>query len=153
MSRSPGRRHGLWPMGGVHRWRNQDGHQWWHEGRADHGHARLTDESLLLQKVVLLLLQPLPLPPPQSWIGVHVDGPSPRVVEGRLGARGLAALALVALARSAAATPTTTTALFLTLTTIARGTRLSRRRRSWGVVGVECLRGSHRRVGAERDLI
>jgi hypothetical protein len=42
-------------------------------------------------------------PPLESWIGVHVDGPSARVVEG--GPRGwgrasLAAMALVALVRS-----------------------------------------------------
>jgi hypothetical protein len=69
----------------------------WHEGRADHGWARSSDESMLLQKVLLLL------PPLESWIGVHVDGPSARVVEG--GPRGwgrasLAAMALVALVRS-----------------------------------------------------
>jgi hypothetical protein len=63
---------------------------------------------------------------------------------------------LFAWAGSAAATPlttraATTAALSLTLAAIARGTRLSRGRRSWGVVGVERLRGSRKRVGAERD--
>jgi hypothetical protein len=41
--------------------------------------------------------------PPQSWTGVHVDGPSPRVVEGGPGGRGRAGLALVALVRSTTA--------------------------------------------------
>jgi uncharacterized membrane protein YqjE len=68
-------------------------------------------------------------------------------------ATSLAALALVALDESvAAATRATTTALTLTLAAIARGTRLSKGR-SQGVIGVECLRGNHKRVEAERDLL
>jgi hypothetical protein len=67
---------------------------------------------------------------------------------------GLAALALVALARSTAdASPATTAALSFTLTTIARGTRLSRGRRCRDVVGVECLWGSRGCIGAKGDLL
>jgi hypothetical protein len=51
----------------------------------------------------------LPLPPPQSRAKVHVDGLSPRIVEGGLGSRGragLVALALIALTLVAMATGT-----------------------------------------------
>jgi hypothetical protein len=79
------------------------------------------------------------LPPPtRSQTEVHVDGPSPRIVEGGLGRRGrveLATLALVALTRSVSAAATAAVAfailmiaamvmtLSLTLTAIVRGMR------------------------------
>jgi hypothetical protein len=131
--------------------------------RSDHGWAGPSDESLLLQGTKVLH-------PPWSWTGVHVDGPSPKIIEGgpgrwdRVAALAticLASLALAALPLTATATaPTsaiavtalaTTAALSLTLAATARGTGLSRGSGSLGVVGVECLRGNHRCVGAEHD--
>jgi hypothetical protein len=52
-----------------------------------------------------------------------------------------------------AATVATTVALSLTLSTIIMGMRLRRGRRSWGVIEVERLWGSHGHVGAELDLL
>jgi hypothetical protein len=85
--------------------------------------------------------------------GVHVDGPSPRVVEGGPGGwgrTGLTVMALVASARSVVATalvsagpaPAATMALSLTLAAISNWMRLSRWGRSWGIVGVENLWGA-----------
>jgi hypothetical protein len=81
-------------------------------------------------------------PSPRSWTRVHIGCPSPRVVEeglGGWGRDGLAALALISLVGSVVA--------------IARGMRLGWGRRSWGIVDLEYLWGSHGRVGAESDLL
>jgi hypothetical protein len=97
-------------------------------------------------------------PPPCSWTRVHVDGPSPRIVEGGPGGQssvGLAALTLVAytLASAAlAAIAAMIVTLSLTLIAIAMGMRLSRRR-SRGVVGVERMRGRRGCVRAEHELL
>jgi hypothetical protein len=106
---------------------------------------------------------------PWSWTRVHVDDPSPRIVEGGPGRRGrvgLAALALVALTLVAlvwsvvVATATVASAALaaiavtiMTLSAIAKGTRWSRGGRSKVVVGVERMQGRRRRVGAERGFL
>jgi hypothetical protein len=104
---------------------------------------------------------------PRSRTRVHVDGPSPRIVEGGPGSQGRAGLALVALIGSVAATAAavatvasavltiaaTVAPLSLTLGAIARGMRRSRGRRGRSVVAVERLRGRCWCVGAEREFL
>jgi hypothetical protein len=97
--------------------------------------------------------------------GVHVDGPSQKMIEGGLGGwgrAGLAALTFVALTKSVATTiaaatiasiilaiVVTVATLALTLAAIARGMRRSR----GCVVGVERLRRRHELVRTECEFL